>query len=135
MAPDKLDNEILNLLAAGKKIAAIKRYREATGAGLAEAKEAVERIERSELTAPEPSADSDLETQIVSLLGRGEKIAAVRLYRERTRTGLKESKEAVDAIGRQHGITVPAGSGCLGVFVLLAVLVTGITLVLAAMKF
>ncbi|WP_199836308.1 ribosomal protein L7/L12, partial [Streptomyces sp. NRRL F-4489] len=35
--------EVDDLLAKGKKIQAIKVYREATGAGLAEAKEAVER--------------------------------------------------------------------------------------------
>jgi hypothetical protein len=37
--------QISSALYAGKKIAAIKMYREATGAGLAEAKDAVELIE------------------------------------------------------------------------------------------
>jgi ribosomal protein L7/L12 len=37
--------EILGLLQAGRKIEAIKAYRQATGAGLAEAKTAVERME------------------------------------------------------------------------------------------
>lgn len=36
-------NDIRDLIAAGKKLAAIKLYRERTGAGLAEAKDAVER--------------------------------------------------------------------------------------------
>jgi ribosomal protein L7/L12 len=39
-------DEVLALLEAGKKIAAIKRYRELTGAGLREAKDAVDEIER-----------------------------------------------------------------------------------------
>jgi ribosomal protein L7/L12 len=38
------DPEILRLMQAGNKIAAIKRYRELTGVGLAEAQQAVERI-------------------------------------------------------------------------------------------
>lgn len=37
--------EVVALMQAGQKIQAIKAYRAATGAGLAEAKEAVERIE------------------------------------------------------------------------------------------
>jgi ribosomal protein L7/L12 len=38
---------IVDLLRQGKKIQAIKLYRDATGAGLADAKEAVEALERS----------------------------------------------------------------------------------------
>ena len=41
----KLPPEVLGLLQAGRKIEAIKVYREATGAGLAEAKNAVEAME------------------------------------------------------------------------------------------
>jgi ribosomal protein L7/L12 len=39
-------DEVLALLADGRKIPAIKRYREVTGAGLREAKDAVDEIER-----------------------------------------------------------------------------------------
>jgi Ribosomal protein L7/L12 C-terminal domain len=39
------DNEIRELLLAGKKIEAIKQYRQAKGLGLKEAKDAVEIIE------------------------------------------------------------------------------------------
>jgi ribosomal protein L7/L12 len=39
-------DEVRSLLREGKKIAAIKAYREATGVGLAEAKNAVEALER-----------------------------------------------------------------------------------------
>ena len=39
--------EVVGLLQAGRKIEAIKVYRQATGAGLADAKAAVERIEAS----------------------------------------------------------------------------------------
>ncbi len=43
--PPAEEPEIRRLLAAGKKIEAIKRYREATGLGLKEAKDAVEAME------------------------------------------------------------------------------------------
>jgi hypothetical protein len=40
------DAEVLDLLSRGRKIEAIKAYRERTGAGLKEAKDAVDRIEK-----------------------------------------------------------------------------------------
>jgi ribosomal protein L7/L12 len=40
------DPRLIELLQTGKKINAIKLYRELTGTGLAEAKDAVERLER-----------------------------------------------------------------------------------------
>ncbi len=49
--PD-FEDELRSLLAAGQKIAAIKRYREQTGAGLADAKNAVEALERGEEPPP-----------------------------------------------------------------------------------
>lgn len=42
--PQKVPAEVFGLLESGRKLEAIKAYREATGAGLAEAKSAVERI-------------------------------------------------------------------------------------------
>ena len=39
-----VDPEVVALAQSGKKIEAIKRYRELTGVGLAEAKEAVDRL-------------------------------------------------------------------------------------------
>lgn len=45
-APPLDDNEVLKLLKQGKKIAAIKVYRERYGVGLKEAKEAVEKMGR-----------------------------------------------------------------------------------------
>ncbi len=40
------DPQVLELIQTGQKIEAIKRYRELTGVGLAEAKDAVERVEQ-----------------------------------------------------------------------------------------
>jgi Ribosomal protein L7/L12 C-terminal domain len=50
-SPEKL-TEVRSLMKAGNKIAAIKVYREITGVGLAEAKEAVEKMV-SDSNAPE----------------------------------------------------------------------------------
>lgn len=83
-------------------IHAIKLYREATGVGLAEAKEAVEAIARGEALKP-PSGTMDydnpiLEARIKSLLTKRQKVDAVKIYREEYGVGLKEAKDAVDRI-------------------------------------
>ena len=116
--PD-FEAELWTLLAEGRKIDAIKRYREQTGAGLAEAKQAVEALERGEPPPAGDRADSSLEAEVLALLEQGRKIKAVKLYREQTGVGLKEAKDAVEAIGADRRIVTPSKSGCLGVVLLL----------------
>ena len=113
------EDEIRELLASGNTIAAIKLYREKAGVNLAEAKAAVEAMYAGQ-SLPErvQPEDSDLTQQIVTLLGRGEKIEAVKLYRDRFRVDLRGAKEAVEQIGEQNGIPASSGSGCLGVILL-----------------
>lgn len=45
--PGMADSHIISLIKSGKKLEAIKAYRELTNSGLAEAKDAVEKIESS----------------------------------------------------------------------------------------
>jgi len=114
------EDEVRELAASGNKIEAIKRFREETGAGLAEARAAIEALVAGDTVVSSHSADSsDLTDEIVRLLERSEKIAAVKLYREQAGTGLKEAKEAVEAIGEQHGLTSTSGAGCFGIVLLL----------------
>lgn len=83
-------------------IHAIKLYREATGASLAEAKAAVEDMAYNESTKPPDGVmDYDnpiLEGRLRSLLAKGRKVDAVKIYREEYGVGLKEAKNAVDRI-------------------------------------
>lgn len=83
-------------------------------------------------TAAEPApdgdsgkADSALVGQVLKELQTGGKIAAIKLYREQTGVGLKDAKDAVEALGAKHGI-VATRSGCAGV--LLVLLLAGGTL-------
>ena len=66
--------------------------------------------------------------QINDLLQRGSKIEAIKIYRESTGVGLKEAKDAVEAIEaglepRPAGTNDPFAkkSGCFGVLALLMV--------------
>ena len=47
--------------------------------------------------------DSETESEIADALRRGEKIEAIRLYRERTGAGLKEAKEHVEGLDVSRG--------------------------------
>jgi len=129
------DAELLSLLCQGEKIAAIKRYRQQTGVGLAEAKSAVEALESSGRlpvaagSAPAPVGETDFETSLLRLLEQGQKIEAIRQYRAQTHAGLKEAKEAVEALAARNGI-VAKSAGCLGMilfWITLATLAVGIS--------
>jgi ribosomal protein L7/L12 len=119
----QLAAELLDLLAAGRKIEAIKRYRAATGASLAEAKDVIERLQRRDFSLPSAGAiDSDVEREVLAELERSGKIAAIRVYRSATGVGLKEAKDAVEAIAERHGLS-QVKSGCASILLL----VMGIT--------
>jgi ribosomal protein L7/L12 len=126
MTQEDFEEEIRQLLASGNKIEAVKRYREETGCGLAEAKDAVEALaaggEVAERFSSErvPVDDPELVAEVKELLGQGNTLPAVKLVRERTGRSLKESKGVVDQIGVDSGLTSPSGSGCLGVVLLAA---------------
>lgn len=118
MLPDDaaIEGQLRSLLADGRKLEAIKLYREHTGAGLAEAKDAVESLEHGgPLPQRSPSEDSSVELDVVSLLEQGRKIEAVKVYRERTGVGLKQAKEAVETIASERGLVSASGGGCFGV--------------------
>lgn len=98
--------QIQKHLGAGNKIEAIKVYRQATGVGLKEAKDAVEAMQagqaiafnvatpRLQSTAQDPATIAELR----ALLQRGNKIEAIKIYRQATGVGLKEAKDAVEAM-------------------------------------
>lgn len=119
--------EIKGLLESGNKILAIKRYREETGVGLAEAKAALESLEAGGVfTKPVQTDAPNVSSEIVTLLSHGEKIKAIQLYRQQFRVGLKEAKESVDDIGEQNGIPSSSGYGCFGVILLGFTLIVGL---------
>jgi ribosomal protein L7/L12 len=96
----KLLDDIKAEIASGNMIAAIKLYREATGTGLAEAKQAVELIAAGKPppsgAAPSPSADAMQEVSALIVAGR--KIEAIKVYRKAVGVDLKDAKDAVDAL-------------------------------------
>ena len=100
-APSEADlAEIRTLAARGDKIEAIKRYRERTGVGLKEAKDFVEALPATgavKLPVSPPHPAPDL-AEVHALALAGNKIEAIKRYRERTGVGLKEAKDYVDSL-------------------------------------
>ena len=102
-----------------RKIEAIKAYREETGAGLKDAKDAIENWIASPGAAPKAAPDGKWRSQSVPTgaapwpapsqpvrdiardpTGRSKtirKIEAIKAYREETRAGLKDAKDAVES--------------------------------------
>jgi ribosomal protein L7/L12 len=120
LAPDAIA-EIDRRVAAGQKIHAIKLYRDRTGVGLKEAKDRVEHWSAS-TTAPHLAAVSNataayssitptaltpstvraslpasVASEIDGLIARDSQIGAIKLLRQQTGLGLKESKLLIDA--------------------------------------
>ncbi len=127
--PTDIVDEVMQLLSAGKKIDAIARYREATGTTLADAKEAVEALGQRQQASPS-DLDAGLLEEVLSLMGSGKKIEAVKRYRAQMGVGLAEAKQAVEALAAQHGVA-GQGSGCATVLAAVAVVVGGcVTLVM-----
>jgi ribosomal protein L7/L12 len=121
-SPD-LEQQVRTLLDQGQKIAAVKLYKDRTGAGLVEAKEAVEAIQAG-ADPPAPSdIGGDLEAELLRWLGAGQKIQAVKLYKDRTGVSLLEAKQAVESLAARHGLETQR-AGCLGA--VLAVVVAAI---------
>jgi ribosomal protein L7/L12 len=114
--------QIAELIRQGKKSEAIKLLRDTTGLGLREAKEEIERIS-SELAGQQPlplhamdSGMHEVSQEVLALAHEGKKIEAIKLLREQTGLGLKESKEKVDALMGQ------SGGGCASVVLFIACL-------------
>jgi ribosomal protein L7/L12 len=94
-----IDEEaIRDQLRSGNKIRAIKLYREQTGVGLKEAKDAVEMMEqgRQHMLFSEQAQMYRGDDAIEYMLISGNKINAIKLYRQRMGVGLKEAKDAID---------------------------------------
>jgi ribosomal protein L7/L12 len=102
---------VRELIERGNKIEAIKVYREITGVGLKEAKDAVDAmtagqpivvsqatlVSGSALAGAGFASSAALMDEIKRLLRSGNKIEAIKIYREYFNVGLKDAKDAVDA--------------------------------------
>lgn len=121
---------LTQLVRDGQKIQAIKLCNEWTGMGLKDAKDFVDGLERQledghPAWGEEPlpyrpmgTMSEDQAQRMTEAIFAGQKIEAIKLYREATGTGLKESKGFVDDLEKQlrqecpERFTSAARAGC-----------------------
>lgn len=101
-ASEDVKAQVARLIAANRKIEAIKVFREATGVGLKEAKDAIESgsFASGGGRAAGPDADAVDLDEVRQLVERGNKLEAIKAYREATGVGLAEAKHAVEQLER-----------------------------------
>jgi ribosomal protein L7/L12 len=106
-----LEERVLALMAQDKKLEAIKIYRAATGTDLKTAVDAVEAMQRG---APAPAipgvqadalADDAADAEIRAQLAAGNKLEAIKIYRQATGSDLTSAKAAVEAIERSMNLS------------------------------
>lgn len=105
----ELGMQIRSLLEERSNIEAIKWFREQAGSGLKEAKDAVEAIELGQPFAVPGKAGKALESELIELLQAGRKIEAIKRFRAETGAGLKEAKDAVEALERGYPLVLAGG--------------------------
>src|SRR5581483_11317306 len=105
-----LDEALRALLREGRKIEAIKVYREQTGRSLKEAKEAVEAVEALDPQQAPPApvdlaaaqapklSGRQLDDALLALLRAGRKIEAIKMHREQKGSARREAKAYADAL-------------------------------------
>ena len=99
--PGDLTGRLQELVAADRKIQAIKELREHTGMSLLDAKNYVERMPPSgPVPPPEPPRGLSAVTQmrVRELVTAGRYVQAVKVIRDETGWPLKQSKDAVDRL-------------------------------------
>ncbi|MBW8012315.1 MAG: hypothetical protein FVQ83_13960 [Chloroflexi bacterium] len=114
--------EMGRLIAEGRKIDAIKLFREVSGVGLKEAKDTVEKMARGESVILRHTSVTSSQTDlsggtfqpdafeqttdlkaINELLLQGKKIDGIKMYRQVYGVGLKDAKEAIEKISTPMG--------------------------------
>ncbi len=128
MSDEPWRKDVVAAIRRGMMIEAIKRYREATGVGLAEAKPFVEALAETMRTGELPVSTAppsdELEHAIVDDLRGGRYIGAIKRHRDATGSGLRESRDAVHHVAHKAGIPVPSPAP-IAVWMLIAALVLG----------
>ncbi|MBB6624180.1 ribosomal protein L7/L12 [Clostridium gasigenes] len=98
---ENIDVELKNLIAEGKRIKAIKKYRIVTGLGLKEAKDYVDSLSKFDQSVGSDTMLENIDVELKNLIEQGEKIKAIKRYRIVTGLGLKEAKDYVDSLSEK----------------------------------
>ncbi len=114
-APAAVLDEIRHLAVNGNLIDAIKKYRQVYGAGLREAKEAVEALQAGRMASPSapgmppPEELTKIIEEVQRLLTDGHKSDALRVYREKYDVSMARAEYAIEQIQAGQSILQEVG--------------------------
>ncbi|TWT93794.1 hypothetical protein [Stieleria varia] len=147
LSPGQID-QLRDELRAGRKLGAIKMHMDITGSSLSKAKSFVEDLQRDSNLEGHDSLTEGIQAdelsdeqmdQILDQLKKGEKLAAIHLYRAHSGQNLKESLRFIDALIERMGDQLPASllqekkSGCAGAALVLLTVSSGAALTAAVL--
>lgn len=95
------ENEILNLMIAGRKAEAVTLYQKFASVGLAEAKEYVENLTEEKKQAP---LTADLDGQLLDLCRQNSKVLAVKLFAETKNVDIANAYNHVNQLLQKHNM-------------------------------
>ena len=94
--------DVTTLLQAGRKLDAIRIYREQTGASLKDATDMIKDLERKLDLADQSEIEHSQDA--ATLLRAGRKLDAIRVYREQHGLSLKDATEAISDLEKSLGL-------------------------------
>lgn len=98
--------ELQRLIASGDKLEAIKQFRNMADVGLAEAKSFIENLEsgghRSAAHEETPGNIRQAEQAALAAIKQGNLVEAIKRYQQHSKVGLKQAKDAIDALSIMH---------------------------------
>lgn len=131
--PESMD-EIIKLIGAGQKLEAVKRYKNLRRTSLLEAKNFIEELtDRLEQESPGIlAAPSELE-EISELIYAGQKLEAVKRYRDQRSVSLVDAKQFIEQLTDELKQKYPdrfstrSTTGCAGLIALMAITLVAAT--------
>jgi len=102
VSPD-IQQQALSLIANNQKIAAVKLIMEHANCGLKDAKDYADGLQAG-LHKPVTNP-TDLDGQLLAILSQGNKLNAIKCYKDATGAGLAESKDYVEKLMQNQVVT------------------------------
>jgi ribosomal protein L7/L12 len=131
---EEVTRRMRELCDQGERVVAAKWFVEQTGRSVKEAKQWIDRYEIERSTDTHVEAQTDEFREVKSLLGRGDKIRAIKAYRQITGCSLLEAKTQIEVLETTGKIQRPSdhensGSvtpvvqekGCIGIFLVIVI--------------
>lgn len=98
------EDYLFTLLRQGEKLQAVKAYRDDTHCSLQQAKDYIDELERQmRKTTMRKAPDMQPDEEVLRLIRQGEKLMAVKVYKEKSGCDLIVAKDLIDELYEQIG--------------------------------